>query len=154
MTCPVRLPVQLGEVLIPLKLANDAVTVEHETHLAADVFPVGELGVVQRQAFAQLAAPGLGQEIDQLERSTQDPDGHHVGVGVVIQTRGHGSEIALVVLVRAHHTQDLVSVECRIVPGDARPKAADLEDHLRPVVDHEVDVARRLVVLPDVVGDR
>src|SRR5674476_1320961 len=99
--CPVDLPVQLGQVLVALKLTDDAVTLDHETHLAADVLPMGELGVVQRQAFAQLATPGCRQEIDQFERSTQDPDSHDVGVGIVVQTRGCGSDIAVVVLVRA-----------------------------------------------------
>jgi hypothetical protein len=58
-----------------------------------------------------------------------------------------------VVLIGSHHAGDPVPVEGRVVAGDGGPEAADLEDHLRPVVEHEFDISGRLVVLPDVVGD-
>ena len=121
--------------------------------LPADLIPVGDFGCRPATGRRTVRCAGARAGVDQFESSAQDPDGHHVGVGIVVQTRLGGPDVAVVVLVGAHHAHDLVPVERGIEPGDAGPEAADLEDHLRPVVGHELDVAGHLVVLPDVVGD-
>ncbi len=150
----VEIPVQLGERLVSLELADHPVLVANDPHLVAHVLPEGQFRVVERQLLSQLAPPRLGKQLDQLECPAQHPDGHHVGVGVVVQSRFGSACVAVVVFVRPHDALDLVAVEGRVVAGDTRPEPTDLEDHLRPVGDHELEVRRGLEVVPDVVGDR
>ena len=58
------------------------------------------------------------------------------------------------VLVGTDHPADHVAIASRVVCGDARPEASDLDEDLRAEEGQELDVVGRLVVLPDVVGDR
>jgi len=57
-------------------------------------------------------------------------------------------------LVRPHDAVNLVAAARLVQRRDARPEARDLEDQLGAVELQELEVARHLVVLPDVVGDR
>ena len=96
----------------------------------------------------------VGQDRDQIESPAQHPDRHQVRVGVVVETRLVGPRVAVVVLVGPHHAADHVAVAGVVVGRDAGPEAGDLEEQLGAVEGDEADVGGRLVVEPDVVGDR
>ena len=56
-------------------------------------------------------------------------------------------------LVGAHDAVDIVAVPLFVVVGYRRPEAGDLQHHLGPVVEQELEVVGDLVVAPDVVED-
>ena len=150
----VAIPVEFLQVLVTLELADDAVAVERDEHLAAHLTPPADLLVLQADPHAQNVAPARGKEVEHLLRGLADPRHHHVRVGVVAQPTLGRVRILLVELVGAHDAVDLPAVAIRVEVRDRGPEARDLEHHLRAVVAQEVDVVSGLVVLPDVVEDR
>jgi len=59
-----------------------------------------------------------------------------------------------VVLVRAQHAEDVVTLARRLVGGEAGEQASDLHDDLGAVIPEEGEVTGDLEVLPHVVRDR
>ena len=150
----VAVPVEFLQVLVTLELADDAVAVEGDEHLAADLLPSLDLVVLQADPHAQNVAPARGQEVEHLLRGLADPGHHHVRVRVVAQPALVRVRILLVELVGAHHAVDLPAIAVGVEVRDRGPEARDLEHHLGAVVAQEVDVMSDLVVVPDVVEDR
>ena len=95
-----------------------------------------------------------GSALEHVEGATEAPDGHDVRVGVVVEAGLVAVRVALVVLVGTHHAADAVAVLDVVIGRDRRPEPGDLEHHLCAEEAQELEVARRLEVLPDVVGDR
>ena len=147
-------PVELGQRLVALELADEAVGVKDHAQPAADLVPVRQLGVGQGQALAQLEAALLGQQLQQLQRAPQHPGGHHAGIGMVVQTRLVRPRVRGLELVGSDDATDLVAPQRLVEARDAGPEAGDLEEDFSAVERQELVVARGLVVLPDVVGDR
>jgi hypothetical protein len=116
---PVALPVELPQVFVALELGEHAVGVEDDPHLPADLAPPVQFLVADRQLVGQLLPVVRRQDLQRLQRALEHPHGHDVGVGVVAQPLLVRVRVALVVLVRAHHAEDLVAVELGVVRGDA-----------------------------------
>ena len=62
----VRVPVELGKLLVALELADDAVAVERDEHLAAHLVPRSDLVGRQPEPVRQRLAAALGQEAEHL----------------------------------------------------------------------------------------
>ncbi len=150
----VAVPVELLELLIALELADDAVAVKRDVHLAAHLAPLRDLLVAEADLRAQRVAPAAGQQSQYRLRLVADPGDHDVRVGVVAQPALRGAGVLFVKLVGTHDAVDLVAVALGVVVRDRAPEARDLEHHLGAVVAQEVEVVGRLVVVPDVVEDR
>ena len=150
----VPVPVELRELLVSLELADDAVAVERHEHLAAHLRPCGDLVVGELDPAPQRLGAARREEAEDRRGGGADPGDHDVGVGVVAQPALRRPRVLLVELVGSHHPVDLVAVARGVVVRERGPEAGDLEHHLRPVVEHELDVAGRPVVVPDVVEDR
>src|SRR5690606_32234539 len=143
--CPVQaaysavaVPVEFGQVGVAGELADDAV-VEVDAHAAGDVGPAGGF------AGADVGAGG-----GDLQGALQQPDGHDVGVGVVVQAGSVGAGVAGLVFVGAHDAADLVAAGGGVEHGQRGEEAGDLDEHLGAPVGHG---AGGQVVVPDVVGD-
>ena len=145
-------PIQLVETLVAFKLA-DHVLVEADPHLPADLFPAIQLGTMNPQPLGDLAGESRRQRLKHLGGPAQAPHGHEVGVSVVVQAGFEAIGVAFVELVGSHHPLDLVAVQGVVVGRQARPEAGDLQDHLGSVEAQELDVAGRLVVVPDAGHD-
>ncbi len=150
----IPLPVELFELLVALELADHAVAVEHDEHLAAHVVPSVKLLLVERELGPQGLPSRCRQQRECLERALREPCRHHVGVRVVVQPGSVRVRVSVVVLVGAHHATDLVPIARAVVGGQRCEEACDLDDELRAVEAQERQIAGDLVVLPDVVGDR
>jgi hypothetical protein len=95
-------------------------------------------------ASAEYASGRSARSSDRRGREAQVQPRHEVRVGVVID---HGR-----VLVGTGDTMDVELALVRIEP-EVCPQARCLDQHLRPRLDQEVDVAMSLDVAPDRVGD-
>jgi hypothetical protein len=146
-------PVELLEAVVAVELADDTVVVEADAHPAADVVPAVQLVGGQAELIPQLPRLVVREQVEDVERPADDPDGHHVRVRVVVQAGHVGPGVAVVVLVGTHHPRDLVPVERVVVRREAGQEPGDLDDHRRRPEAQELDVAGDLVVAPRVVGD-
>src|SRR5690606_33754449 len=120
--CPVQaaysavaVPVEFGQVGVAGELADDAV-VEVDAHAAGDVGPAGGF------AGADVGAGG-----GDLQGALQQPDGHDVGVGVVVQAGSVGAGVAGLVFVGAHDAADLVAAGGGVEHGQRGEEAGDLD---------------------------
>ena len=150
----VPVPIEVRELPVSLELADDALAVERHQHLAAHVPPRGDLVVGQPEPGPQRPGAARRQQVENLRRGGADPRDHDVGVGVVPKAPLLRPRVLLVELVGPHHPMDLIAIAFGVVMRERGPEAGDLQHHLRPVVEHELGVAGRLVVVPDVVEDR
>ena len=101
---------------------------------------------------ASFSSSSVRQHVEHVLRAQQQPDRHHVRVGVVVNTGLGGPRVSGAVLVGSHHAADAKPIEGRVVAGEAGEEAGDLQDRLRAVVGAELQIVGGLVVLPDVVG--
>jgi hypothetical protein len=113
---------------------------------------VQQLGGVQCEALPQLVASRGGERVEHVAGPQQQPHGHHVGVGVVVDPRFGRARVAGAVLVGAHHAADAEAVAGGVVGRQVGEEAGDLQQGLGAVVGEELPVAGGLVVLPEVVG--
>src|SRR5205814_7849778 len=72
----------------------------------------------------------------------------------VVDPHGGGAGIGVMELVRADHAANFITSALRVEARDARPEASDLDQHLGAVLAHEVAIAGREIILPDVERDR
>src|SRR6185437_11741205 len=62
----VGVPVELGKLLVAFELADDAVVVERNEHLAAHLVPARDLGVGEPEAGGQRLAATLREQVEHL----------------------------------------------------------------------------------------
>jgi hypothetical protein len=116
--------------VVAVELADDAVVVEGHVHAAGDLAPALQLSGVDAQAGRKVATVAAAQQLDDVQGAAQQPHRHHVGVGVVAQPGGSGGAVAVVELVRAHHSGDLVPPAGGVDGGQVCEESGDVEDEL------------------------
>jgi hypothetical protein len=90
----VALPVELGELLVALELADDAAVVEWHVHRAADVAPARDFLPRQAELRHELDAAHEREQVQHIQRPAQHPHRHHVRIGVVVQSGAGASGYA------------------------------------------------------------
>ena len=83
---PVGVPVEFLKAVIALKLRDESIFEEHDPHATADVVPVRDFASGQPEATFELLATLHTDHVEDLDRALQHPGGHHVGVGVVVES--------------------------------------------------------------------
>ena len=150
---PVRVPVELREILIALELTDDAVAVEAHSQPTTDLIPPVDLTRSQSEPIPERTAIACFEQRHRLDRTAQHPRGHDIGVGIVPKPLPGRAGVPVMELVRAHHATDIVTVGRLVVAGQAGEKSCDFEQQLGALMDEEFRVTGGLVVLPYAVGD-
>ena len=150
---PVVRPVELGQAVVVVELLDDAGGQERHVHATGQLRPVQQFRGGQPEPLDELDPSRGRQCVEDLADPAEEPDRHHVRVGVVVDSRFVGAGVPGRVLVRPDHPPDPVPVEPGVVAGEVREEPGDLQHRLRPVLGQELQVRGRLVVGPDVVGD-
>ena len=153
----VAVPVEYAQSFESLELADDlaaaVVAVGGNVHLARDVGPAVALGRGDGEGGSESSGVFRRDQVQDVQRPQQRPDGHDVGVGVVAQPGCVRLGIGFVVFVGTHHSVNFVASPLRIQVGRAGPEPRDVQEQCGAVRGQEFHVQAGLVVLPDVVGD-
>ena len=106
---PVGVPIQFGQFVVTLELADHAV-VERNEHPPADVDPSAQ--VPRRSARAFRAGPAGWQrhQLESLHGPQDHPHRHHIGVGVVVDALVRPVRVARMEFIGPDDSVDAVAI--------------------------------------------
>src|SRR5579875_3411816 len=106
---PVRLPVKLLQLLVPLELADYSIILDGNEHLPADFFPSTDFVLLQLELLQEPVARRHRHASENFERLPEHPHGHDVCVRVIFYPHFIRVRIRVVVFVRAHYSPYFVA---------------------------------------------
>ena len=112
---PVAFPIKFRQCLISFELTDDPLVMKRHEHLLADVFPQGDLGGTDVQEVPHFGSARRREPVQEFQSPAQNPYDHEIGIRVVVQARGLGIRILIVVFIGSHHPQNLIAFLVGIV---------------------------------------
>ena len=101
-------PVKLLETLVTVELLKDAIAVNKNIHVAADISPLLEFIKAEMDFRNQVSEYGRINFFTDFSGFFKKPDSHNIGVGIIFQSFFTAAWKCFMKFIRSHHSLNVV----------------------------------------------